>query len=117
MAHLNEEEGATAAREAMNLGAAISVANWAEVLSKAAEVGDDPQQLANDLRDAIIVEPLTEADCVEIAKLRPLTLAQGLSLADRACLALAARLEVAALTADRVWGQADVPAKVTLIRE
>ncbi len=116
MAHLNEEDGAATVREAMDLGAAISVANWAEVLSKAAAVGDDPRQLADDLRDAVIVEPLTEADCIEIARLRPLTIAQGLSLADRACLVLAARLGVPALTSDHIWEQADVTAEVKLIR-
>jgi ribonuclease VapC len=117
MAHLNEEDGATAVRHAMNRGAAISVVNWAEVLSKATEVGDDPRELANDLRDAVTVEPITEADCVEIAKLRPVTIAQGLSLADRTCLVLAARLGVPALTSDRAWADADVPAKIRLIRE
>jgi ribonuclease VapC len=116
MAHLNEEDGATAVREAMNRGAAISVANWAEVLSKAAEVGDDPSQLAEDLRDAVMVEPIPEADCVEIAKLRPMTIAQGLSLADRACLVLATRLGVPALTSDRIWADADIAAEVKLIR-
>lgn len=116
MAHLNEEEGAEAVREAMKAGAAISVANWAEVLSNVAVDGEDPRQLAVDLRDAAIVEPITEADCIEIAKLRPKTKAQGLSLADRACLALAARLGVPALTTDSAWEQADVPAEVTLIR-
>jgi ribonuclease VapC len=117
MAHLNDEEGAAAVREAMSRGAAISVANWAEVLSKAAEVGDDPRQLAEDLRDAVIVEPITEADCIEIAKLRPLTIAQGLSLADRACLTLAARLGGPALTSDRIWADADIDTEVKLIRE
>ncbi len=117
MAHLNEEDGAAAVREAMRVGAAISVANWAEVLSHAAMAGDDPSRLADDLRDAVIVEPITEADCIEIAKLRPMTKPQGLSLADRACLALAARLSVPALTTDRVWADADVAAEVKLIRE
>jgi ribonuclease VapC len=116
MAHLNEEDGATAVRKAMRHGAAISVANWAEVLSKAAEVGDNPRQLADDLRDAVILEPITEADCIKIAQLRPLTKEQGLSLADRACLALAARLAVPALTADHAWEQANVEAEVKLIR-
>ncbi len=116
MTHLNEEEGAEAVREAMRAGAAISVANWAEVLSNAAVDGDDPRQLADDLRDAVIVEPMTEADCVEIAKLRPVTKPQGLSLADRACLALAARLGLPALTTDHAWKQADVDAEVKLIR-
>lgn len=100
----------------MEDGAAISVANWSEVLSKAAMAGDDPHRLADDLRDAVIIEPITEADCVEIAKLRPITKAQGLSLADRACLVLAARLGVPALTTDRTWAQANVAAEVKLIR-
>jgi hypothetical protein len=38
----------------MKAWAAISVANWAEVLSNAAMVGDDPRQLADDPRDAVI---------------------------------------------------------------
>lgn len=65
---------------------------------------------------ALSIEPLTAADCVEIAKLRPITKAQGLSLADRACLVLAARLGVPALTADSIWTQAEAPAEIKLIR-
>jgi len=116
MAHLNEEEAAKTVREAMKEGAAISVANWAEVLSNVAAEGDDPRRLADDLRDAVILEPITEADSVEIAKLRPITKAQGLSLADRACLVLAARLGVAALTTDHAWEDAEVDTEVKLIR-
>jgi ribonuclease VapC len=40
----------------------------------------------------------------------------GLSLADRACLALALRLGVAAHTADRAWADIDVGATIVLIR-
>jgi ribonuclease VapC len=116
MAHLNEEVGAAMVRKAMKAGAAISVANWAEVLSNATMAGSDPSQLAAELRPAVIVLPITSADCIEIAKLRPQTREQGLSLADRACLVLAARLKVPALTADSVWEQAEVPAEVKLIR-
>ncbi len=116
MAHLNEERGATAVRKAMKAGAAISVANWAEVLSNVAMAGGDPGQLAADLRPAVIVQPITSADCIEIAKLRPTTREHGLSLADRACLVLAARLNVPALTADSAWGRAEVQAEVRLIR-
>jgi ribonuclease VapC len=116
MAHLNEEAGAAVVAEAMSVGAAISVANWAEVLSKAAAVGEDPEQLAEDLRDALIIEPITEEDCVEIAKLLPITKPQGLSLADRACLVLAERLGVPALTSDTVWSKANIGTQITLIR-
>ena len=66
--------------------------------------------------DTLILEPLTETDCLEIARLRPLTKARGLSLADRACLALARRLEIPVLTADRDWADLNLGVTVQLIR-
>jgi ribonuclease VapC len=44
------------------------------------------------------------------------TKALGLSLADRACLALAAREKLPALTADRAWQSVKVGVQVQLIR-
>ncbi len=122
LAHLNEEEGAAVVREAMEAGAAISVANWAEVLTKLAEKGENPEVAVAEMKGAgliggvVAVEPITEEDCVRIARLRRSTKPQGLSLADRACVALAERLDVPALTADREWGKAAMGAKVRLIR-
>jgi ribonuclease VapC len=122
MAHLNDETGADAVRQALNERAAISTFNWAEVLTKVAERGGDPELVSGELTaagllgDALVIEAVTEADCVEIARLRPLTIDQGLSLADRACLALAARLGVPALTADGIWAEAEIDADVEVIR-
>jgi PIN domain nuclease of toxin-antitoxin system len=122
MAVLHDEDGASMVMEAIGEGAAISVANWAEVLSKLAEAGRNPEDASTELRRAegprraLTIEPMTAADCITIARLRPITKAQGLSLADRACLALAQRLRVPALTADREWAAADVEAEVRLIR-
>jgi ribonuclease VapC len=122
MAVLHAEEGASVVIDAIGEGAAVSVVNWAEVLSKLAEAGKDPEAAAAELRRAegsrraLSIEPLTAADCVAVARLRPVTKRQGLSLADRACLALAERLDVPALTADRKWIEADVGAEVQLIR-
>jgi ribonuclease VapC len=65
---------------------------------------------------ALTIEGMTAADCVEVARLRSTTMRQGLSLADRACLALAARLGVPALTTDRAWADAGVDVEVQLIR-
>jgi PIN domain nuclease of toxin-antitoxin system len=122
MAVLHAEDGASVVIEAIGKGAAVSVVNWAEVLSKLAEAGKDPEVAAAELRRAegsrraLSIEPLTAADCVAVARLRPVTRRQGLSLADRACLALAERLDVPVLTADRKWLEADVVAEVQLIR-
>ena len=56
------------------------------------------------------------ADAVEIARLRPRTRAAGLSLGDRACLALARRLSVQTLTADQAWVGAELGVDVVAIR-
>lgn len=122
MALLKGEHGASTVASAIERRAAIGVANWAEVLSKAAEAGTNPQALATGLREHALIgnllsiEPITEADCVVIANLRPATKTLGLSLADRACLALADRLGVPALTADGAFARADIGVAVKLIR-
>lgn len=90
-------------------GAAISVVNWTEVLSRIAERGEDPELATAEMKGAgliggvVSIEAVTEQDSVEIARLRPLTKEHGLSLADRSCLALAARLGLPVVTGDRAW--------------
>lgn len=122
MALMHGENGAGVVAEAIEQVAAISVANWAEVLSKLSEQGKNPEQAAADLHathiteHGLTIEPVTEEDCIVIARLRPTTKKLGLSLADRACLALAQRLKVPVLTTDGAWEKLGAPAKVTLIR-
>jgi ribonuclease VapC len=119
IAFLHNEPGAEAVVDAITATAAVSVVNWAETLSKVAADGDDPRQVADSLQTSdspLVLEPLTDADCVEIARLRPLTKAHGLSLADRACLALAKRLEIPVVTADRDWADLNLGTTVQLIR-
>jgi ribonuclease VapC len=109
LAHLRDEPGADVVAEAIASGAVISTVNIAEVFSRAADRGEDPAKLAAELTQsglldgAITVEPFTVADAIDAARLRPLTRDAGLSLGDRACLALARRLDAPALTADTDW--------------
>jgi PIN domain nuclease of toxin-antitoxin system len=119
IAFLHDEPGSDAVVDAIAETAAVSVVNWAETLSKVAADGGDPQEIADSLQASdspLTLEPLTDADCVEIARLRPLTKARGLSLADRACLALAKRLDIPVVTADREWGNLNLGITVQLIR-
>jgi PIN domain nuclease of toxin-antitoxin system len=123
LALLRDEQGSTIVIEALAAGAAVSVFNWAEVLSKTAADGADPSLVASRLNEhpettdvTIRLEAPDADECIAIARLRPITRPQGLSLADRACLTLANRLGVPALTADRTWAAAQVDAEVRLIR-
>jgi len=118
LAYLRDEEGAERVAEALGDGAVMSAANWAEVLSKVADLGEDPEALeARLLAEGLIgsaleIVPLEPRDAAAIARLRPVTRAAGLSLGDRACLALAARLDLPALTADRAWMGLDLGTEV-----
>jgi ribonuclease VapC len=109
LAHLRGELGADVVAEAIADGAVISTVNLAEVFSRSADRGADPDKLAATLTQtglldgATTVEPFTTADAIDAARLRPLTRDAGLSLGDRACLALARRLGAPALTADTAW--------------
>jgi len=49
-------------------------------------------------------------------EIRTLTRPLGLSLADRAYLATAIRMDAVALTADRVWAELPLDAKIQVIR-
>lgn len=113
LAYLHEEEGAAEVADAIAQSASISAANWAETLSKVAELGSPPSRLAADLEEQgllhglLEVVPLTAEDALVIGELRPVTRDRGLSLGDRACLALALRLKLPVLTADRDWTELD----------
>lgn len=63
-----------------------------------------------------MVVPFTEEDALAVARLRAYTQPLGLSLADQACLGLAKRLGLVALTADQVWERLAGEVQVEVIR-
>ena len=96
---------------------AISTVNWSETLRRSGERGVDGSQLAVAMRESgVTIEPFSEADAETTAHLWARTRHLGLSLADRACLALASRLGVPAVTADRAWTTLDLGIEVVCIR-
>jgi PIN domain nuclease of toxin-antitoxin system len=95
----------------------LSSVNLAEVLSRFARDGHDPHRVLARLREtAIEIVPLLADDAAMIAVLYPATHGLGLSLGDRACLALAMQRDIPALTADRTWTETGLPVEVCLIR-
>ena len=90
--------------EALDAGGACSAVNWSEIAQKIRGRGRN-WDLARSLLTSfdLEVEPVTVADAEWAAGRWRRD--EGLSLADRLCLALAARLEADAVwTADTAWG-------------
>lgn len=117
LAYLLGEPGSERVRDAMAVQAIASAVNLAEVLSKLADGGHDPERVM----DRLAVLPLEvlafdDGQALESALLRASTAGAGLSLADRACLALARRLGRTVLTADRTWRGLVPGIEVELIR-
>lgn len=89
-------------------GSAISVVNLAEVLTVVAFRGERPDAYEELLRTmGVEVAPVTNAQAIDAAVLRPLTARLGLSLGDRLCLALARERRLPVLTAERRWLEYD----------
>jgi PIN domain nuclease of toxin-antitoxin system len=98
LAHLQDEPGSDTVEKALVFGSVINVVNDAEMLSRLMDDGEDAPATHRRLQrqgligDVLRVVPLHEDDALEIARLRPLTREQGLSLGDRACLTTGLRL-------------------------
>ena len=122
LALLKGEPGAERVAEALEQGAYLSAVNLAEVLSRLADWGEDPAEAQARMAQvgllgaAVEVLPFTGEDALEVARLRALTRAYGLSFGDRACLALARRLGLPALTAERAWAELDLEVPVEVLR-
>ena len=103
LAFLLRESGGDAVSLRMS-EAAITTVNLSEVAGYYARVG----KAEVDIRAMLAALPIERIEfdselALDAAMLLPLTQPAGLSLGDRACLALARRLDVPALTADRLW--------------
>ena len=98
-------------------GGYISAVNMVEILAKCAAKGIAGSAVRMQAaRLKIIIVPFSEEAAQIAADLLPDTRPHGLSLADRACLALAKSLELPVLTADRDWAALDVGVEIILIR-
>ncbi|MER8366956.1 type II toxin-antitoxin system VapC family toxin [Mesorhizobium sp. M1378] len=97
--------------------AQCSSVNAAEIITKLIDKGRSMEQAADDLASlGMPIAVFDDAMGIAAGQLRQLTRHRGLSLGDRACLALAIRENAIAVTADRDWGDLDVGCKIELIR-
>lgn len=85
-----------------DLDPVCGAANWSEVAQKTMSRDSWDEARALLLAHGVRVAPVEAADAEQAAA--TWTRGQGLSLADRLCLALGSRLDAAVWTTDRAWG-------------
>jgi len=119
LAYLLDEQGREAAEQAIAAGSSISSVNLAEVMSRLTRDGTDVGASAG----VLLALPITVVDldphlAIAAGAMVAPTTPFGLSLGDRACLALAQRERLPALTVNRTWLQAGplLGVEVRLIR-
>ncbi len=103
LARLKGEAGAERVEQALLDDARCSAVNWSEVAQKVITSGGNWANARLLLLSYQFTVEAVTADDAEWAA-RRWKQAEGLSLADRLCLALAERLNVTVLTADTAWG-------------
>jgi PIN domain nuclease of toxin-antitoxin system len=95
----------------------ICAVNFSEVLASMSRLAPDLSPVLADLRQVVRdVRPFDDSLALIAARLAGPTRPFGLSLGDRACLALAQQLGAPALTADRAWAGLDLGVEVILVR-
>ena len=116
LAYLQREPGAASVRAVLG-SACMSTVNWTEVIQKAAGSGNEAAELRTDLESlGLVLEPFSASQAGIAGTLREPTSELGLSLGDRACLALAIEKGETILTADRIWAQLRLGIWIEVIR-
>ena len=109
LAVLQQEPGEERVEQALADGAVISAVNLSEVVAKLADRGMPEAEIRADItRLRLDVAPFNGVDAFAAGLLRPATRAAGLSLGDRACIALGRRSRLPVLTADIAWTALDL---------
>lgn len=116
LALLNDERGAGSVQELLP-DALISAVNMAEVVTRLSLLGMPEEQIHEALSSlGLNVEPFEEEQAFRAGLFAAKTHSLGLSLGDRACLALASATGAMAVTADRAWKNLDLGVKIQLLR-
>lgn len=116
LAYLHREPGWDKVRAAIG-EACIGAVNWSEIAQKATRKGLNVETARVLLTEVgLTIVPFSARQAEVAAHLWEKTHSRGLSLADRACLALAMEQQAPVLTADRVWRELDLGIEIRLVR-
>ena len=97
--------------------AIVSSVNFSEVVTVLARKGFGQEEVIRSLKETFLnIEEFDTEQAIIAAKLDEVTKTHGLSLGDRACLALAKSRNLPVLTADKIWQELDLGVEVQLIR-
>ncbi|MCC6919935.1 MAG: type II toxin-antitoxin system VapC family toxin [Alphaproteobacteria bacterium] len=115
-AYLRHEQGHEAVEGVLE-GALVCTANIAEVIGVLMRRGVNAAKARQTVADlAIVSVPFDLELALRAGEMEAPTRSTGLSLGDRACLALAELRGAEAWTADRRWLDAQLPIRIRLIR-
>ena len=110
------EDGADVAGRDLE-GALMSSVNASEVVAKFIDRGSSPDEARTAfLKFNLKVRPFDEHLAIAAGQMRAQTRTRGLSLGDRACLALASREGARVVTADRSWKDVNLGVEISVIR-
>ena len=110
------ERGADRAADALGDGV-LSAVNAAEVVARLVERGASDEDARESLRGfGLAIRPFDEGLAIASGLLCRSPRTHGLSLGDRACLALARRERATVLTADRNWAALELGLDMEFIR-
>ena len=112
---LQDEPGASRVLEELSEALICSV-NLSEVVAKLADLGMPETEIRRALSLGLEIIPFDETLAYSAGVLRPTTRHAGLSLGDRACLALAKSRSLPALTTDRSWTTLDTNIEIVFVR-
>ena len=116
LAFLHDEPGGEKVSPALD-GARVSAVNWSEVLQKSLQRDVDVAGMRQEFTEVgVNFEPFTPQQAETVAWLWSHTRNHGLSLADRACLALAMDKGLPVITADRAWGRLNLDIEIRVLR-
>ena len=117
LALLQNERGAEKLTDEVLENAVASTVNLAEVQSKLVRKGDNPDNAWEDVLSSIFAEEPFTAEQARIAGgLIATTAKYGLSLGDRACLALAIALKAPVYTTEQTWRNLKLGIPIHVIR-